>query len=613
MTTSAYMSDVKVEIAFTSTFSTPAGSRVWVDVSQWVELSAGIDITYGRSDERSKADANTLALTLDNSDGRFTPDRTSSPYFPNVRLYRPIRVTATPPGGTPSVRFVGYINQWPTAWAGSDSYAMSTLAAASRLSRLSLGDARKSTLEDEVLADRPAAYWALGEEETATSASDSSSSNAPALRVSSRLGGTKLAFSKGLGPLFASKPAVQFAAGQILDSGSSPVPAVVPLAVEVWTAMTDYQQPLFLEGAETSLTFNPFVGPDYGAIIARFQGQSTSTQVFAGGILHHFVMTIDGGQFKVYVDGALYHSAPFTGSTSAVTRVIVGNGVVGSASHLAYYDHPLTAGRVAAHYAAGTTGIYGETTQARLTRYAGYAGVPSAEIVTQGVTQTHVGVDAADRGVVDLMRQLEDSESAVLYDQRDGRLALVGESVRYAATPAFVLDMVQQHVESDFAPQHDPSTILNDCTVTQVGSGVSARVVNAASRDEFGVAAASFEATSTNDEFPLQLATWQVMRYAQPKTRIPSVTVDVTAQADKTPSPGALLDAGIHSLITVTNQPSQAQATTASYFIEGYSESIGVESHVISFNVSPAEPFTRVFLLDDPVRGALDGSYVLGL
>jgi hypothetical protein len=41
MTTSNYMVDVKVEIAFNAGFLTPAASRVWTDVSTYVELDQG--------------------------------------------------------------------------------------------------------------------------------------------------------------------------------------------------------------------------------------------------------------------------------------------------------------------------------------------------------------------------------------------------------------------------------------------------------------------------------------------------------------------------------------------------------------------------------------------
>ena len=97
MTDSLYSPDVKVEVAFNAGVRTPVGSRTWTDISDYVELDGGIGGTGGRADEKATCEANTIALTVDNTDGRFTPEKASSPYYPNVKIGRPIRVTATYP------------------------------------------------------------------------------------------------------------------------------------------------------------------------------------------------------------------------------------------------------------------------------------------------------------------------------------------------------------------------------------------------------------------------------------------------------------------------------------------------------------------------------------
>src|SRR5690348_8297358 len=132
MPVSNYSVSLTVEIAFNAGWATAAGSRTWTDVSDYVEGAAGVTINVGRGDERSTADANTLTLTLDNKDGRFTAGNASSPYYPNVKLDRPIRVTATPVDGSASVRFLGFINEWPVEWEGTDAYAKATVTASSR-------------------------------------------------------------------------------------------------------------------------------------------------------------------------------------------------------------------------------------------------------------------------------------------------------------------------------------------------------------------------------------------------------------------------------------------------------------------------------------------------
>ena len=117
MTTSHYVSDTKVEIAFDSGFRTPEGDRTWTDVSDYAEMTAldGIQITRGRSDEISGIEPSTCTVTLDNSDGRFTPRNAAGAYYPNVKRGRPLRVTVTH-DGVDYVRFTGYVAQWPVQW-----------------------------------------------------------------------------------------------------------------------------------------------------------------------------------------------------------------------------------------------------------------------------------------------------------------------------------------------------------------------------------------------------------------------------------------------------------------------------------------------------------------
>jgi hypothetical protein len=179
--TSSYMPDTKVEIAWNAGYLTAAASRTWTDVSAYVEFAEGITITGGRGDERSTADANHLTLTVDNSDGRFTFGKTSGPYGSNVKLGRPIRVTATPVDGAAQVEFLGFLDELPTEWEGTDAYAKSVITATSRLARLGTQAKLKSIVETAILSNSPVAYYTLGEPEGSTEANDSSGNRADAL------------------------------------------------------------------------------------------------------------------------------------------------------------------------------------------------------------------------------------------------------------------------------------------------------------------------------------------------------------------------------------------------------------------------------------------------
>ncbi|MFI6296701.1 hypothetical protein ACIBEJ_34285 [Nonomuraea sp. NPDC050790] len=89
------MPQMFAEIAFTKDAS---GNPLWQDVSEWTEWEKGVRISRRRSHELDEVQPGTLSLWLINTDGRFTAGRTSSPYYPNVTLNRPIRIRARWPG-----------------------------------------------------------------------------------------------------------------------------------------------------------------------------------------------------------------------------------------------------------------------------------------------------------------------------------------------------------------------------------------------------------------------------------------------------------------------------------------------------------------------------------
>jgi hypothetical protein len=86
----ARVPETKVEISFASAWN--SGSPTWVDVSSYVR---GIEINRGREADLNPFDSGTARVELDNRDGRFNPSNTASPYYPNVKPRRQIRITAT--------------------------------------------------------------------------------------------------------------------------------------------------------------------------------------------------------------------------------------------------------------------------------------------------------------------------------------------------------------------------------------------------------------------------------------------------------------------------------------------------------------------------------------
>lgn len=113
---------LKLEVEFTD--------GVWTDLT--TRLSA-VQIDRGKARVEDNQQAGTGSLTLDNSDHALTPNNTGSPYYPNVKPMRRVRITASGAGAWDSGEwnegtwndtegmFFGYIESWPMVYRAASS------------------------------------------------------------------------------------------------------------------------------------------------------------------------------------------------------------------------------------------------------------------------------------------------------------------------------------------------------------------------------------------------------------------------------------------------------------------------------------------------------------
>ena len=588
----------KIEIAFNAGPTTPAASRTWTNVTQWVLFGSGIDIDYGRGDWRSNADANTVRLTLNNSDGRFTAGLTSSPYYPNVKIGRPVRVTATL--GTASTRVVGFIDEWPVEWPATvGTFATATISASSRLAWLGNRAELRSIIEEEILLDSPVAYYTLGEAAGATSANDSSGNSAP--RLTSAGTGTAVVFGSATGPGTDGLTAATFAGGKYLKVSLG---SFTLAAVECWfsTTYTPASTLVNLIGINDEDLLTIFEGLNVGS---QLPGGSSILGDVADGAVHH-IAYIPGTGF--YLDGLF--DTDFA-TPPVVTTLNIGHaenspGVnwQGSIAHVVAYATAPSGARFIAHYGAGSDGFAGETPAARLTRYASFAGIAATELnLETGMVPDLAHIDTTGKTAVDWMRTVEATEEGILFDAQDGKLTFHARNHRYSAASAFTLNVPTGQVDVGISPRLDRLAMRNDVSAQSTDGTVTARATNATSIDDYGPARESLDLATTNAEEPFQHASWIVNTYGSPIPRVPQLGVKLANLP--TTIAQAVLAATIGTRFTVTGMPAQAESSSQDYFIEGYSERIGEGHHDITFNVSQAEPFD-VWTVEDPVLGQYD-------
>lgn len=614
----------KLEMAFGSTWRTPAASRTWTDVTARVDFGGDggdVSVRYGRQDERGTADANELTITLDNTDGAFTYKNAASPFYPNVRIGLPVRFTASL-DGVSSVRFVGYLNELPTTFpGGSDRYAQVTITASSAIARLGTAQALPSPIDKAAEQVGASYYWPLTEAESATKGIEISgradgfaSRNVAGLVVP---GYDDLGLDGRTGWRFTGTSAASYGSASV--AFASPLSGGLSLSffAKVLNPAPDAGN-FYSGGSATGGVFVNFLGTN--TVDLRI-GRPEFADLFNDGALHHWAVSISPtgsltGTVKVYRDGVLVLTT--TNDTRRITGVELRQPVADN--DLARRD--IAFGRVSVYpfaffvsevteLAAGRTLYSGEAVAARLTRLADWAAIPSdlRDFGTGRVTLA--GLPAEGGKAIDLMRTAETADQGVLYDSRIGALTYRSIRTRYNAAPALTVDMRTQRVKRDYAPRVDRSSVVNVARVRNSLGTAEATFTNEASRAE-GEEVEEVETASVDILEPYALATWLVNSYAEPQVRVGTATLNVVGwSGDGALSSVLALDVG--SKIRLTNQPAQAGPSAVDYIVEGYTETFSPGRWEIALNLSPVGLTDNIFRFDDPVLGRLDSGNVYGL
>jgi hypothetical protein len=624
---STFLPDITVEVGFGYGYGTPLASIVWTDVSTYVEAQSLINIFRGRGDETSDVTPSTLSVTFDNKDGRFTPEYTSGAYYPNVKLGTPIRVSAvwTLPAGTTYRRFTGYVNDWGIGWPDRTS-AMSTVTvtATSRMARMGRSAEMRSVIEEEVLADGPVMYYPLSDPAGSLQASSEAPSYQDPLAIVQAGSGGTLTFGAAVGPETDGLTAATFtrsavAAGKYLQA--------TPSATVVSNADDHFALECWFNTTEEPVTLASLGSPDnyvvlyvsagklvaFGALAGVSGGSVFSTTNVDDGLTHHAVLKWDyvGATYTstLMLDGAVvntntaavdYFTAWGTGDLYVGADPSSPTIMDGTLAHVAVYGTgpEVTTADFAAHYAAGTVGFAGESSDQAIVRLAAYAGVPSAEVGTEaGNTTSMSNIDTTGKAPVEAMLDVVRTENGLLFDAGDGTLTFQSRGHRYGATSAITLNASTQQIEGDLQPKLDDQGLTNDVTATQP-NGITVRVVNQSSVDSYGVYRDSVEVLTTSDLEVASFAELLTTTYAEPLVRVPNASVNLIVQPSATVT--SLLALELGDLVTFTNLPAQAPASTMTFFIEGIQESFGMapgETWVMTFNLSPGDIPGDVWIL----------------
>jgi hypothetical protein len=692
-----------------------AVSPAWIDVTGYVDLeAANITITRGRADGLSDVSTGTCTLTVDNSDGRWSPFNPSGPWYGQIRKGSWLRIDVLPPSGTVSTRFVGFIQQLPVSWSGR--YSTVQISASDRFALLGNANPYQTAIAEEWLNDPIAGqyligYWPLHEPAGSTYVSDVSGlapagQTTLAVRNQGVNAGTALTFANQPAPGYDSASTVTFTPsgtptnffgtsgpypnGSYLQGNIGPNGNVA--VVSCWIQTTSLaNQPIWswtdpasnyglwagllggtLGGGPFVLTQYPLNGVTTN--IGNINSVNFSNINLADGNWHQIVakiQTVAGTNFanhallQVWIDGD-YSFGYFTGPgitvdiipPATLSRFTLG----GAESWLLFNTTYLPTGQVAlfqgsisdlaiASYPSNTVSpdFYGtyqagtrmwqspgltyslpESCGRRVLRLASFAGLPVPEATSTPLGTTVKDVTVGTSSTVNIpaetahlagFQQISGStpltamltaahtENMPLFIDRQGRLTLQPSTLRQnPTTPAFSIDAADLDPSTTWAD--DFQYFTNQAVITPSGLGsLTVNTNGTISQNLNGLYSKSLDTVTVNAAESASLGAAVNYAGSNPPPRVAPLAVEAATLAGQTGYGNAWYDAVLAAEISTVIQVTDWAAgtpgpSTSTHYIEGYTETLGMGTHLIAWNVSATQGAT--YQCDSPTLGVID-------
>lgn len=381
-------------------------------------------------------------------------------------------------------------------------------------------------------------------------------------------------------------------------------------------------------------------------VVILTPGNAVTPVYLADGQWHYISIAINNNAsglavFVVNIDGKTSLTTGYFITTSPnLTTLIIGGGwtftpaqqcFTGSIAGVSWILTGTAASNYPAHYLAGATGFYGESVDSRIARIARYAGIPQPTALQSpaagfnpvpvyvpgslgawtnlGACVHQVGTQSiVGRQPLDVCQEAARTENMPVYINRPGYLTIQPCTTRYNASAAWTVNALD--IDPSSTISDDYQYYANEMTVTP--NGQAAIIVDGpagtASQALNSVYSQSLATASLNPADAVNLALAAVAAGSNPPPRL-NLAVEVASLSKQAGYGAAWYDAvlasDISSVVTVTNMPAQAPAPSMSVFLEGYTETIGENTHTFAWAVSQ-QTNTSVYQCDSPSLGLVD-------
>ncbi|MFQ6170363.1 LamG-like jellyroll fold domain-containing protein [Oryzobacter sp. R7] len=529
-------------------------------------------------------------------------------------------------GGVVKYRFDGFVHEWPTAWPkGGQESAVSTVTAYDLASRLARTRQLTSVIEETWRLSSPSWYFPLDESEGATSVGDRIGTGATLAPTQLGTGG-ELVFGGATGPPTDGRSAPKFTPASATDGLY--LTGRVPQAGWAWittgisleaTINTTTSGRVIARLTDPWGTYLELSVTNTGTIRATFADSwttavsVTSPLSYADGRTHTVALTFTGVgtalTLRLYVDG-VERGTPGNITTwvflPGLSHLLYVGGrpggdlFSGTISHVAVFGSTLSAGTLADHHTAASTGFAGERTDQRIARVLDWVGVPST-FRSLDVGKALAGhIDPTGKDPWAFLGILSTTEAGAVFAGADGRLTFHARTRSYDTAAAAAVTVDADSLDPSTMLRHSVEDLVNSAVVTRA-DGATVRAMNAASVATYGTFEKSVEIASATDADVFDRANWLVNERSQPRTLLPELALDALSGS----AAARGLDLG--GRVLVTSMPAQSATSTFDLRAQGYTETISRGGWVVRVN---ATPFLLLppLILDDPVYGVLDST-----
>lgn len=546
----------------------------------------------------------------------------AAPYYPNVVPMRRLRVRATHNAVTYDL-FTGFVEDWGQSYQGRPianlGGAEVTVKAVDAFK--AIAQAELTTYAPEVLADEPVGYWRFNEAAPETILHNEGSTADNPLSVIELTRGTL----GGAGPLPGGETSVTWGVG--LGNAAEQAGAVTELSVtdeltiEFWynhtgsgsdfeaydTGPSVYTWGLTIIGATDSWEY-AFIRPN-----GSFETVALTSATATPGVWAHWAFTRSGSTIRAYRDGVLVDSGEavhnvYAGASPRI-RFAGGGFTTSPIAHLAVYDHPLSAERIAVHAAAAASLMVAQTAGSAIAAVLDAAGWPSGETALEDGLTTITPFDPAGTALELIQSIGEDSEGGLVFVAGDGTITFIGrDSLQARTTPAATWgDSGSELAYEDLDMRYDDTDLATSVRVSSdVGGDAVVFAPAAVTRygpRELSVTAPRLAALEKDDR-----ANGLLARYSAPALRVESLQAQ---GANDTARYVQMLGAELGDLVTVIRRPPGGGAPIdADMLIEGVEHEIRMGGWTTTFRLVPAFPIP--WLLADATYGVLDSTTDLG-